>query len=60
MAKYKIENLRSVMTEIMRDRKADEVTLQFKEQKKVSDQAGNEPMEFLDFEIIFKKEYALN
>ena len=51
--KSKIENLRSVMTGILSKRKADELTPQFKEQKKASEQAGNELMECPDFERLF-------
>ena len=55
-AKSKIENLRLVMTGILSERKADELTPQFKERKKASEQAGNELMECPYFERIFKKE----
>ena len=41
VAKYKIENLCLVMTGILSDRKADELTPQFEERKKASEQAGN-------------------
>ena len=58
MGKSKIENLRSVMTVVLRERKADELTPQFEERKKASEQAGNELMECPDFERLFKKEYA--
>ena len=51
--KYKIEKLRSVMTGILSKRKADELTPQFKERKKASEQAGNKLMECPDFEILF-------
>ena len=46
------------MTGILSKRKADELTPQFKEQKKASNQAGNELMECPDFERLFKKENA--
>ena len=48
--KYKIENLRLVMTGIMSNRKADELTSQFEKRKKASEQAGNELMECPVFE----------
>ena len=53
VAKSKTENLRSVMTGILSERKADELTPQFKERKKASEQAGNELMECPDFERLF-------
>ena len=46
------------MTGILSERKADELTPQFKERKKASEQAGNELMECPYFERIFKKEDA--
>ena len=58
MAKSKIENLRSVMTGILSESKADELTPQFEERKKASEQAGNELMECPDFERLFSKEDA--
>ena len=56
--KSKIENLRLVMTGIMSERKADELTRQSEEGKKASEKSGNELMEFPDFKRIFKKEDA--
>ena len=47
--KSKIENLRLVMTGIISVRKADELNPQFEEQKKASEQAGNEIIECPDF-----------
>ena len=55
VAESKIENLCSVITGILSERKADELTPQLEEQKKASDQAGNVIMEFPDFERIFKR-----
>ena len=51
--KSKIENLRSVMTGILSERKADELTPQFEKRKKASEQAGNELLEFPDFDRLF-------
>ena len=56
--KSKIENLRSVMTGILSDRKVDELTPRSKERKKSSEQAGNKLMECPDFERLSKKEDA--
>ena len=44
------------MAGIVSERKADELTPQSKEQKKASEQSGNELMECPDFERLFKKE----
>ena len=53
MAKSKIENLRSVINGIQSERKADELTPQFEEGKKASEQAGKELMECPDFKRLF-------